>query len=109
MVAALSGVDAVAFTGGVGEGSAAVREGALVGLEFLGVAVNSGQNEAARGDANVSAPGAPVSVAVVTAREDLEAPPPPGAGGGGGGGGGAPPPTPAGDRLTAAARRPSRA
>lgn len=72
MAAALSGVDAVAFTGGVGEGSAAVREGALVGLEFLGVAVNPGQNEAARGDANVSAAGAPVSVAVVTAREDLE-------------------------------------
>ena len=72
MVAALSGVDAVAFTGGVGEGSAAVREGALVGLEFLGAAVNPGQNEAARGDANVSAPGAPVSVGVVTAREDLE-------------------------------------
>lgn len=72
MVAALSGVDAVAFTGGVGEGSPAVREGGLVGLEFLGVAVNPGQNEAARGDANVSAPGAPVSVAVVTAREDLE-------------------------------------
>jgi acetate kinase len=72
MVAALSGVDAVAFTGGVGEGSAAVREGALVGLEYLGLAVNPGQNEAARGDANVSAPGAPASVAVVTAREDLE-------------------------------------
>ena len=72
MAAALSGVDVVAFTGGVGEGSPAVREGALVGLEFLGLAVNSGQNEAARGDANVSAPGAPASVVVVTAREDLE-------------------------------------
>lgn len=72
MAGALSGVDAVAFTGGVGEGSAAVREGALAGLEHLGLAVNPGQNEAARGDANVSAPGAPAGVAVVTAREDLE-------------------------------------
>jgi acetate kinase len=72
MVAALSGVEAVSFTGGIGEASAAVREGSVAGLEYLGVAVNPGQNEAARGDANVSAPGAPAGVAVVTAREDLE-------------------------------------
>lgn len=72
MTAALSGVDAVAFTGGVGEAAPAVREGAVAGLEYLGIAVNPGQNEAARGDANISAPGAPVGVAVVTAREDLE-------------------------------------
>jgi acetate kinase len=72
MAAAMSGVDAVSFTGGVGEAAPAVREGALAGLEYLGVAVNPGQNEAARGDANVSAPGAPAGVAVVTAREDLE-------------------------------------
>ena len=72
MSAAMSGVDTVSFTGGVGERSAAVREGAVAGLEYLGVAVNPGQNEAARGDANVSAPGSPAGVAVVTAREDLE-------------------------------------
>jgi acetate kinase len=72
MAAAMAGVDAVSFTGGVGEASAAVREGAVAGLEHLGIAVNPGQNEAARGDANVSAPGSPAGVAVVTAREDLE-------------------------------------
>jgi acetate kinase len=72
MSAAMSGVDAVSFTGGVGEPSAAVREGAVARLEYLGVAVNPGQNEAARGDANVSAPGSPAGVVVVTAREDLE-------------------------------------
>lgn len=72
MAAAMSGVDAVSFTGGVGEASPAVREGSVAGLEFLGLAVNPGQNEAARGDANVSAPGSPAGVAVVTAREDLE-------------------------------------
>ena len=72
MAAAMSGVDAVSFTGGVGEASAAVREGAVAGLEHLDLAVNPGQNEAARGDANVSAPGSPGGIAVVTAREDLE-------------------------------------
>jgi acetate kinase len=71
MAAAMGGIDAVSFSGGVGEGSAAVRAGALAQLEFLGLAVNPGQNEAARGDANVSAPGSG-GVAVVTAREDLE-------------------------------------
>jgi acetate kinase len=72
MTAPLSGMDAVAFTGGVGEASPAVREGALAGLEYLGVAINPGQNEAARGDGVVSAPGSPAGVVVVTAREDLE-------------------------------------
>jgi acetate kinase len=72
MTAALSGMDAVAFTGGVGEASPAVREGVLAGLEYLGVAVNPGLNEAARGDGIVSAPGSPAGVVVVTAREDLE-------------------------------------
>jgi len=72
MVAALSGVDAVSFTGGVGENSPAAREGGLAGLEYLGVAVNPGMNEAARGDGIVSAPGSPAAVLVVTAREDLE-------------------------------------
>jgi acetate kinase len=72
MAAAMSGVDAVSFTGGVGEAAPAVREGALAGLEYLGLAVNPGQNEAARGDANISAPGSPGGIAVVTAREDLE-------------------------------------
>jgi acetate kinase len=72
MAAALSGVDAVSFSGGVGEASPPVREGALAGLEFLGIAVNPGQNEAARGDANISAPGSPAGVVIVTAREDLE-------------------------------------
>lgn len=72
MVAALSGVDAVSFTGGVGENSPAAREGGLAGLEYLGVAVNPGLNEAARGDGIVSAPGSPAAVLVVTAREDLE-------------------------------------
>ena len=62
MVAALSGVDAVSFTGGVGENSPTARAGGLAGLEYLGVAVNPGQNEAARGDGNMSTAGSPAAV-----------------------------------------------
>ncbi len=72
MAAALSGLDALVFTGGVGENAPVVRAGAAAGLEFLGIAVNHGRNAAARGDADVSADGAPVATLVVSAREDLE-------------------------------------
>jgi acetate kinase len=71
MTAALSGVDALVFTGGVGEHSPVVRGLAAAGLEYLGIALNPGQNEAARADADISAPGAPVRTLVVTAREDV--------------------------------------
>ncbi|HET6698230.1 MAG TPA: acetate/propionate family kinase, partial [Nocardioidaceae bacterium] len=42
------------------------------GLAHLGVAVDGPRNEAARGDADISAPGARVRTVVVTAGEDLE-------------------------------------
>jgi acetate kinase len=48
MASALGGLDALVFTGGVGENSAAVRQGAVAGLEFLGVRLHPG-GEGARG------------------------------------------------------------
>jgi acetate kinase len=73
MAAALGGLDALVFTGGVGERAAAVRAGAADGLAFLGVAIDPNAN-AAVGDADtdVSAPGAAARTLVVHAREDLE-------------------------------------
>jgi len=44
----------------------------VAGMAYLGLAVNAGQNEAARADADISAPGTPVRVLVVTAREDVQ-------------------------------------
>lgn len=72
MAAALGGLDALAFTGGVGENSAAVRGRVARGLGFLGVGIDGPLNAAARGDAEVSAPGARVRTLVVTAREDRQ-------------------------------------
>ena len=72
MAAALGGLDALAFTGGVGEHAAAVRARAADGLAFLGVAIDPDANEAAQGDREIAAPGARVKVLVVRAREDLE-------------------------------------
>jgi len=72
MAAALGGLDALVWTGGVGERSAAIRAGAAERLAFLGVALDARRNEAVAGDADVGADGAGVRAAVVAAREDLE-------------------------------------
>jgi acetate kinase len=72
MVASLGGLDALVFTGGVGENAPTVRGLAAQALGFLGVAVNPERNAAASGDAEIGASGAPVSTLVVAAREDLE-------------------------------------
>ena len=70
MAAALGGLDALAFTGGVGENSAEVRAGACSGLGFLGVELDHGLNGSNEGDREVGA--GLVRVLVIRAREDLE-------------------------------------
>jgi acetate kinase len=72
MAAALGGVDALVFTGGVGERSAPVREEACQGLEFLGVALDQSANTHGDGDRDVSLPGAATRALVIAAREDVE-------------------------------------
>ncbi|MET9223930.1 acetate kinase [Streptomyces sp. NPDC003300] len=71
--AVLGRVDAIAFTAGVGENSAAVREAALLGLDNLGVTMDPVRN-ALRGTAArlVSAAASRVAVAVVPTDEELE-------------------------------------
>lgn len=71
MASALGGVDALVFTGGVGEGSARVRGEMARRLAFLGVAVDERGNEAAEPDADVSAGGSRVRTLVVRAREEV--------------------------------------
>jgi acetate kinase len=72
MAASMGGLDALAFTGGVGERAPAIRHGAATGLEFLGVGLDPDRNSAAHADATIGTPGAAVATVVVTAREDLE-------------------------------------
>jgi acetate kinase len=72
MAASLGGIDALAFTGGVGEHAGEIRRRAVDGLGFLGVALDLAANSAADGDAVVGISGGSVGVVVVTAREDLE-------------------------------------
>jgi acetate kinase len=71
MAAAMGGLDALAFTGGVGENSAPIRQRAARGLAFLGVDLDADMN-AGVGDREISAVGARVRTFVCEAREDLQ-------------------------------------
>ncbi|MFB8249212.1 acetate kinase [Streptomyces sp. NPDC055952] len=71
--AVLGRVDAVAFTAGVGENAAPVREAAVAGLEELGLAVDPGRNAVRSDEARLISPdGARVAVAVVPTDEEME-------------------------------------
>jgi acetate kinase len=72
MAASLGGLDALVFTGGVGENSAEIRQRATDGLEFLGLGIDAAANAAVTGDTDVSAGAARARTLVVAAREDLE-------------------------------------
>jgi acetate kinase len=52
--AAMGGLDAVAFTGGIGENSASLRAACCEGLDFLGIALDPQANEHGSGDRLVS-------------------------------------------------------
>jgi acetate kinase len=72
MAAALGGLDALVFTGGVGENAPSIRQRAAEGLQFLGVTVNPDQNRANDGDRNIASDEASVHTLVIAAREDLQ-------------------------------------
>ncbi|MGN6588542.1 MAG: acetate/propionate family kinase [Solirubrobacterales bacterium] len=71
MAAAMGGIDALVFTGGIGEHLGPVRAEACKRLRFLGLELDPAANRVAEGDAVLSAPDAHVSAVVVAAREDI--------------------------------------
>ncbi len=68
-LAVLGRVDAIAFTAGVGEHSAVVRQRSLDGLDALGIAVD-GRRNAGSGERVISPDGARVAVCVVPTDEE---------------------------------------
>lgn len=71
--AVLGKVDAVAFTAGIGENSAPVREATVTGLEGLGLAIDAELNSQRSDTARLVSPqDARVAVAVVPTDEELE-------------------------------------
>ena len=72
MAAAAGGLDAIVFTGGVGERSSLVRRRAAEGLGHLGVAIAQDRNAGAQPDCDITAPDAAARTLVIAAREDLQ-------------------------------------
>ncbi|TDE19456.1 acetate/propionate family kinase [Actinomadura sp. 6K520] len=72
MTASLGGLDALVFTGGVGEHDPSVRMRLAEDLAYLGVSIDPDRNRAADEDTDITAPGASVRTLVIEAREDLE-------------------------------------
>lgn len=72
MASALGGLDAVTFTGGVGENAAALRADALSTMGFLGLSLDHDANCSASRDAEVTGARSRVRIFVVRAREDLQ-------------------------------------
>ncbi|MBI3748146.1 MAG: acetate/propionate family kinase [Chloroflexi bacterium] len=72
MAASLGGIDALVFTGGVGEHAPAVRALAAETLGFLGIELDAARNEHGPDEREIGAPGAAVRAFVIVAREDLQ-------------------------------------
>jgi len=76
MTAALGGIDALVFTGGIGERSAELRRRAVAGLAFLAIDIDGGANERLAaldgGGAEITGAGSRARVLVIAAREDVE-------------------------------------
>jgi acetate kinase len=69
--ATMGGLDAIVFTAGIGEHSAAVRALICDGLAFLGVGLDAGRNAEAGGkELLISAPGSGAAVLVVPTDEE---------------------------------------
>ena len=69
--AVLGGVDAIAFTGGIGENSALVRKKSLQGLDYMGVLLDESKNESAVCDCQLTAPEGRVRLFAIAANEEL--------------------------------------
>jgi acetate kinase len=67
----LGGVDAIVFTGGIGENSVSIRTRTLAGLEGFGIRLDPVRNGSAKGEAMVSAAAAPVQVWTIPTNEEL--------------------------------------
>ena len=70
--AAMGGIDAIIFTGGIGEHSSYLRNDACGGLEFMGAKIDREKNNANCGEEQmISAPDSKVEIWVIPTNEEL--------------------------------------
>ena len=66
----LGGLDALAFTGGIGENSARLRKMILEHMAFMGIMLDETANASGDGERNISMPGSAADVFVIPANEE---------------------------------------
>ena len=69
--AAMGGVDAIVFGGGIGRNSSSVRAQSLEGLECFGVKLDAEKNASAKGGDDISAADSAVRIYVVDTNEEI--------------------------------------
>lgn len=69
--AAMGGLDAVVFTGGIGENSVMIRKMSLSNLEYLGIELDDHLNENATGEVDISKSSSKVKVFRIPTNEEL--------------------------------------
>jgi acetate kinase len=72
MLASLGGLDALAFTAGIGEHAASVRAAACEAFAFLGLKLDAEKNAQSQSDSDIAAPDSTVRVLVIHTQEDWE-------------------------------------
>ncbi|MEA4822067.1 MAG: acetate/propionate family kinase [Erysipelotrichales bacterium] len=70
-IASLGGVDAIVFSGGIGENSSLVREKVLENLEFLGIKIDKDLNRFAKCDAKISSKDSKVEIYIIATNEEI--------------------------------------
>jgi acetate kinase len=66
----LGGVDALTFSGGIGENSPEIRAAVCAGLSAFGLDLDAARNEAARGEATISSDSSSARILVIPADEE---------------------------------------
>jgi acetate kinase len=67
----LNGANAIVFTGGIGENSAAIRSAVCGGLDWFGISLDPLRNKQARGEATIHASGSRVQLWIMPTNEEL--------------------------------------
>lgn len=69
--AAMGGLDALVFTGGIGENSPMVRNSVCDNMNYLGIELDSDKNENAKGEMDLSTPESKVRILRIPTNEEL--------------------------------------
>ena len=67
----IGGLDAIAFTGGIGENSARLRRMLLEGMAHLGIEIDHDANENGKGERCITTPDSKVAAFVIPANEEF--------------------------------------